>query len=163
MTASPFEVAVCTAAALVFFIVMCLILASVKKLKIVAFMLILLALVVEYFTVIFLFNTEQCVNNERVLRIALVKYHEEKDAFPPRLESLVPRYIKAIPTCSVSGKNGYSPSYKVLEKGKECTFCCPGDTHAYRISLGKTKSIVLYEKKDFPSFDSRRDYKDRVK
>jgi len=157
MASSPFEVGLFIAAALVFLIVICLILTSIRKLKPFLYIIALLSLTALIFTVKSLITMNSCVGNVRALNSALAKYKESRGTYPDKMSSLSPDFIQKVPVCPAAGKDTYTQSYKVSSEGRECSFCCKGKNHALEVF-----TIRLFVKDDYPDFNSARDLKERV-
>jgi len=157
MTSSPFEAGIFIVATLVFLIVVCMILTSVRKLRIVMYVLSLIALTAIVFTVKSLIAMNGCVENVRNLNSALAKYRDGRGEYPASMAGLTPDYIRKIPVCPAAGADTYSQGYKRTDEGRECSFCCKGCNHSYRIF-----SIRIFAREDYPDFNSARDLKKRV-
>ncbi|MHC9541775.1 MAG: hypothetical protein AB9903_19895 [Vulcanimicrobiota bacterium] len=157
MASSPFELGIFIAAALVFLIVICLILTSIRKLKPFLYIIALLSLIAVIFIVKSLIAMNGCVENVRALNSALAKYKFSKGTYPDTISSLSPDFIKKIPVCPSAGKDTYAPGYKATHDGRECSFSCKGKNHDLIVF-----TITLYAKQDYPNFNSARDLKERV-
>ena len=73
----------------------------------------------------------QCQSNCRNIGIALKMYCGDNNGeYPRTLTSLIPQYLRVIPTCAGSGTNrGYIESYRVSDDLKHCSFYCKGHNH----------------------------------
>jgi hypothetical protein len=71
-----------------------------------------------------------CRKNLRALASALDSYAGDNDGYyPRRLLTLVPKYIKSLPTCPSNGKITYSENYLVSSKPAAYTLMCTGLNH----------------------------------
>lgn len=61
---------------------------------------------------------------------ALEEYAADNNgSYPPNLSYLIPKYIKAIPTCPAAKRDTYSGSYQVSLDSESFTFFCSGNNH----------------------------------
>lgn len=72
-----------------------------------------------------------CRSNLRNIATALEEYANENHGhFPPSLQSLVPRYLKAIPSCPSVGSVTYTQGYEATtEDFNRFTVICIGNNH----------------------------------
>ncbi|GEM_PF-2093124 len=161
MSSSPFEVDLFIAATLVFLVVISLILTSIRKLKPFLYIIAVLALVAVVFLIKNLIEMNGCVQNVRTFNSALVKYRDLKGTYPRTMSALTPDFIRKIPVCPATGKDTYSPTYKITHEGRDCSFCCKGKNHGFLISIGSLK-LTFFVKENYPEFDSSKNMKERV-
>jgi serine/threonine protein kinase len=76
-----------------------------------------------------------CTSNLFEISMALEAYARDHNGdYPPKLENLVPKYLKSIPTCPSAGRDTYSRSYLVREAE---------DNSSGKKTRGKSKSSYL--------------------
>ena len=94
----------------------------------------------------------QCQSNCKNMGIALKMYYDDNNGeYPRTLTTLMPDYLRVMPTCAGSGSSrGYIESYQVSEDLKAYTFYCKGRNHFW-IGL----------KKNYPQYSSREGLKAR--
>jgi hypothetical protein len=74
-----------------------------------------------------------CMSHCRSIAKAINKYAEDHNGeYPDKLDQLIPKYLKQIPTCPTVNKDTYSNSYEYIKfKGnKWFIFYCEGDNHS---------------------------------
>jgi tetratricopeptide (TPR) repeat protein len=71
-----------------------------------------------------------CYQNLSLLEKALMEYKSKNDGkYPGQLKALVPKYIKAIPTCPQAGRDTYSSSYMGIDDPPLYFIYCEGKNH----------------------------------
>lgn len=86
-----------------------------------------------------------CKSNLKNIGTALEMYSSDNaGSFPVSLTTLVPNYLRFIPTCPAAGYDTYSDLFETSHTLKDYTLCCAGDYHK-RSGLGL----------DSPAYSSR--------
>lgn len=71
-----------------------------------------------------------CYQNLALLEKALMEYKMNNNGkYPGQLRALVPKYIKAIPTCPQAGRDTYSSSYMGIDDPPLYLIYCQGKNH----------------------------------
>jgi len=83
-----------------------------------------------------------CGSNLRLLGSSLEMYTaDHAGRFPTRFSSLVPGYLKQMPTCPASGIDSYSTGYVVSQDRHSYTLTCSGQWH---VDVGATPGHPQY-------------------
>ncbi len=88
----------------------------------------------------------QCISNCKNIGTALEMYaNDNNDHFPDKLDRLIPKYLRSIPTCASKRKDTYSNSYHTDAGHKSYTFYCCGENHK---AVGATGNYPQYNSND---------------
>ena len=86
----------------------------------------------------------QCQSNCKNIGMALEIYScDNNGLYPSDMSKLIPKYLKAIPTCASQRgrRGGYGATYRVDNKIKAYSFYCQGENHG---EVGAPRNFPQY-------------------